>query len=154
MLLIDLLGHTFCAPCLSKIAQGLWSPRTSPACPLCRESFVQADIRLIRIDPPSAGYPNVHPYPNYSSAQSSSSGSKFGTVPIDEEALEHVDDDHRVKYEAKRLEDKVAAAAKKKCTFEEISSLQREVEQWLSKELQRRPDREVRPPFASLSWHN
>ncbi|KAH7098427.1 hypothetical protein BKA62DRAFT_744456 [Auriculariales sp. MPI-PUGE-AT-0066] len=142
-------GHTFCTSCLTKIAQGLWSPRTSPACPLCRESFAQTDIRLIRIDqaPSNApAYPHVHPYPNYYPDPSCSSAAaavaKFGTAPIDEDALEEVDDDRRVKIEAKRLEDKISTAAKKKCTFEEISSLQREVEQWLSKELQRRPDRE------------
>ncbi|KZV88713.1 hypothetical protein EXIGLDRAFT_839035 [Exidia glandulosa HHB12029] len=140
-------GHTFCASCLTKIAQGLWSPRTTPVCPLCREGFTAADIRLIRIDAASAqpGYPHVFPYPNYypsgaASSSSSSAATGFGAAPIDEDALDGAD--QRVNAEAKRLEDKISAAAKKKCTFEELSALQREVEQWLAKELARRPDRE------------
>lgn len=140
-------GHTFCAPCLTKIAQGLWSPRSQPACPLCRETFTASDIRRIRIDQaPSPGYPHVHPYPNYfpaaSVASSSRSGSSFGAAPIDEDALDDAAEEARVKAEARRLEDKISDAAKKKCTFEEVSALQREVEQWLAKQLARRPDRE------------
>lgn len=103
-------------------------------------------MRRIRIDQPSSpGYPHVYPYPNYfPSSSSSSSGrvSAFGTAPIDEDALDDASEEARVKAEAKRLEDKISEAAKKKSSFEEVSALQREVEQWLAKELARRPNRE------------
>lgn len=133
-------------------------------CPLCRETFATTDIRRIRIDQPSSstGYPHVYPYPNYfPSSSSASSRAGFGIVPIDEDALDGGagdGDDARVKAEAKRLEDKISEAAKKKCTFEEVSALQREVEQWLAKELARRPGREVRravshPAIAYVVQH-
>jgi hypothetical protein len=38
----------------------------------------------------------------------------------------------RVRADAKRLEDKVAQAAAKKCSFEEVSALHKEVQEWLS----------------------
>jgi hypothetical protein len=155
-----LLGHTFCAACLSKIAQGLWSPRAAPACPLCREGFVAADIRKIRFDPSpsgSPGYPQVHPYPNYfpdSTTSTPKTGASFGTTPLDEDALDGLNsEDSRVEAEAKRLEEKISRAAGHKCTFAELSALQREVEQWLAKERKRRPDREASHNRVHIIFH-
>jgi hypothetical protein len=39
--------------------------------------------------------------------------------------------------EAKRLEEKVAKAAASKCSFEEVSELHREIQQWLASEVKR-----------------
>jgi len=39
--------------------------------------------------------------------------------------------------EAKRLEEKVAKAAAYKCSFEEVSELHKEIQQWLASEVKR-----------------
>ncbi|KAH7098881.1 hypothetical protein BKA62DRAFT_335651 [Auriculariales sp. MPI-PUGE-AT-0066] len=147
-------GHTFCSPCLHKVVKGVasqWAPRTNASscgCPLCREPFNAPDIRRIRIDAaPSSSppYPQVLPYPNYFPAASipGSKSAAFGKTPIDEDALDAgANTDDRITSEAKRLEQRVADAAKRRCTFEEISALHREVQQWLDKQGARRPERE------------
>ncbi|KZV97717.1 hypothetical protein EXIGLDRAFT_730099 [Exidia glandulosa HHB12029] len=140
-------GHTFCAPCLGKISKGLWSPRVGAACPLCRETFSSDSILRIRIDQSlssSPPYPHVLPYPNYFPAQQP--GSKFGAVPLDEEAL---DDNAAEEDKAKRLEAKVKEVARRKCTFEELSSLQREIDAWLTRQRASRPGREY--PALSIA---
>jgi hypothetical protein len=47
------------------------------------------------------------------------------------EQLLRFDPDSRSKSEARRLEDKVARIAAKKCSVEEVSALQKELEDWL-----------------------
>jgi hypothetical protein len=53
----------------------------------------------------------------------------------------------RIRPEARRLEDKVAKVAAKKCSVEEVSTLHKELEGWLSSE----KDDQVRP-LSTLSY--
>lgn len=104
-------GHVFCAQCLATIVDKT-SPRLTPACPLCRGTFSDKTWRLIRVDLGGSG------------AGSGWSGSTSDSAQ-DEGSV-------RVRADAKRLEDKVAQAASKKCSFEEVSALHKEVQEWLS----------------------
>jgi hypothetical protein len=49
----------------------------------------------------------------------------------------------RVRVDAKVLEDKVAQAASKKCSFEEVSALHKEVQDWLSHDPHKKGDPQV-----------
>ena len=116
-------GHVFCQNCCKKIIEKT-SPRLSPSCPFCREPFDSNSIRLIRID---------------------FSPSRWTTPRLKTVALDLPDDsDHpshddrillkpvnRSREEARRLEDKVAKVAVKKCSVEEVSTLHKELTQWL-----------------------
>jgi hypothetical protein len=104
-------GHVFCAQCLATIVDKT-SPRLTPACPLCRGTFSDKTWRLIRVDLGGTGTGSGW------SGTSSDSAQDEGSV--------------RVRADAKRLEDKVAQAAAKKCSFEEVSALHKEVQEWLS----------------------
>lgn len=45
--------------------------------------------------------------------------------------------------DAKRLEEKVAKAAASKCSFEEVSELHKEIQQWLAAEVKRTSSQQV-----------
>ncbi|EJD35129.1 hypothetical protein AURDEDRAFT_130803 [Auricularia subglabra TFB-10046 SS5] len=133
-------GHTFCAPCLTEIAKR--HRGAGAGCPLCREPFAAADIRRIRTDQgvsSSPPYPQIQPYPNYypaPQAQPAPAPARgFGAAPLDEDALDDGDSDDDA---ARRLEMRVLDATRKGNSFEELSRLKREIDQWLA----RRPDRE------------
>jgi len=104
-------GHVFCAQCLATIVDKT-SPRLTPACPLCRGTFSDKTWRLIRVDLGGTGTGSGWSGTSADPTQDLGSG--------------------RVRADAKRLEDKVAQAASKKCSFEEVSALHKEVQEWLS----------------------
>ncbi|HEV7737680.1 MAG TPA: hypothetical protein VGO47_09965, partial [Chlamydiales bacterium] len=106
-------GHIFCSSCLDAICEKIWSPRTQPACPFCREAFSKTSIRNLRVDLKTPRPP-------------------LREVDDDDD---DINDNLSTPSEAKRLEEKVARAAASKCSFEEISELHKEIQQWLASEV-------------------
>lgn len=138
-------GHNFCRACLDKISA---SPKR-PACPLCREPFEIQSIRLIRVD-------LSDPLPPLS----------YDNFPISDETDSDLSDrarspwnyDARIRDEARILELKVAKAASTKCTFDEVSDLHKEIQDWLLTDVRYKPNGKVshtlalaRPSAASIS---
>lgn len=119
-------GHVLCASCCTTIVEKT-SPRLSPACPFCRESFTADAVRLIRMDFTTSGWSTPRRYPHFET------GSDFtGELLAKRTAqLLRFDSDPRSKSETRRLEDKVARIAAKKCSVEEVSALHKELEDWL-----------------------
>lgn len=129
MLIHALTGHIFCSNCLDAICEKTWSPRTQPSCPFCRETFSKASVRNLRVDLKTPRPP-----------------------------LKEVDDDDDYNdnlphpSEAKLLEEKVAKAAASKCSFEEISELHKEIQQWLTSEVKKTSSGQVRVFLAMRSY--
>lgn len=75
----------------------------------------------------TSGWSTPRRYPNFES------GSDFTGELLAKrtEQLLRFDSDSRSKSETRRLEDKVARIAAKKCSVEEVSALQKELEDWL-----------------------
>ncbi|KXN89169.1 hypothetical protein AN958_06096 [Leucoagaricus sp. SymC.cos] len=119
-------GHVLCASCCNTINEKT-SSRLSPACPFCRESFSPDSVRLIRMDFTTSGWSTPRRYPHFEPA-SDFTGELLARRT---EQLLRFDADPRSKSEARRLEDKVARIAAKKCSVEEVSALQKELEVWL-----------------------
>lgn len=121
-----LLGHVLCASCCSAIVEKT-APRLQPACPFCRESFAPNSVRLVRLDFATSGWSTPRRYPHFEP------GSDFTGELLAKrtEQLLRFDPDPRSKSEARRLEDKVARIAAKKSSVEEVSALQKELEDWL-----------------------
>lgn len=113
-------GHILCSNCLDAICEKTWSPRTAPACPFCRENFSKESARKLRID------------------------LKTPRAPLKEVDDESDSDNLSQPSEAKRLEEKVARAAASKCSFEEVSELHKEIQQWLASEVRRTSASQVR----------
>lgn len=139
------LGHNFCRGCLDKIS----ASAKGPACPLCREPFNTQSIRLIRVD-------LCDPLPPLS----------YDNFPISDETDSDLSDrarspwnyDARIRDEARILELKVAKAASTKCTFDEVSDLHKEIQDWLLTDVRYKPNGKVSqtlalawPPAASIS---
>ncbi|KAF9788508.1 hypothetical protein BJ322DRAFT_1001565 [Thelephora terrestris] len=122
-------GHVLCLGCCEKIISKT-SPRLSPACPFCRESFTRENVRVIRID---FGTPTGHGTPK--------------RIPL--EAPDILTDifsrkDHlkfteplitsRSREDVRKLELKVARVAAQKSSVEEVSMLHQELQAWLAAE--------------------
>lgn len=97
------------------------SARLTPACPFCRVPFSNDDVRLIRID--------------YGSGWSTP---KRTTTPAQEQPDVGEDDvllfkpgHTKTRAAARRLESKVAQVAAKKCSVEEVTTLHKELQDWL-----------------------
>ena len=133
------LGHNFCRGCLDKISG---SHGKGPACPLCREPFDTQSIRLIRVD-------LSDPLPPLS----------YDNFPISDETDSDLSDrarspwnyDARIRDEARLLELKVAKAASTKCTFDEVSDLHKEIQDWLLTDVRYKPNGKVSHTTA-LAW--
>ena len=129
------LGHNFCRGCLDKIS----SSAKGPACPLCREPFNTQSIRLIRVD-------LCDPLPPLS----------YDNFPISDETDSDLSDrarspwnsDARIRDEARILELKVAKAASTKCTFDEVSDLHKEIQDWLLTDVRYKPNGKVSQTLA------
>lgn len=128
-------GHVLCASCCTTIVEKT-SPRLSPVCPFCREHFSSDDVRLIRIDFSSSGWSTPRRLPNFE-ANSNDFASEV-LARKTERLLVH--EGSSKTREARRLEDKVARVATQKCSVEEVSSLHKELHDWLSSEV---PDDQV-----------
>jgi len=116
-------GHVLCSSCCHKIVEKTL-PRLQPVCPFCREHFSGDDVRLIRID--------------FSAASRRRGGQQEHHDAVDqqpprEERFPIIEPTFsRSRVEARRLEDKVAKVAAKKCSVEEVSTLHQELQDWLT----------------------
>lgn len=116
-------GHVLCVNCCNKIIDKTPS-RLSPSCPFCRETFTSDSIRLIRVDLSGSGWST----PRASEAHHDAAGDSGN----DEDVLLLNPGMLKSRAEVRRLENKVARVAAKKCSVEEVSSLQKELEKWLT----------------------
>ncbi|KAI9566071.1 hypothetical protein HD554DRAFT_2279450 [Boletus coccyginus] len=125
-------GHVLCSTCCHKIVEKTL-PRLRPVCPFCREHFSSDDVRLIRIDFSASGYATPRRRGGTHEARDTSlhSAPRF---PIVEPGFS------RTRAEARRLEDKVAAVAAKKCSVEEVSTLHQELQEWLTHDEKQQDD--------------
>lgn len=118
-------GHVLCASCCTAIVEQKKSLRV---CPFCRERFSSGDARLICIDFSSSGWSDLRREANRNDFPSDVLPSKIER-PLPYEGSSKT-------REARRLEDKVARAATRICTVEEVSSLHKELQEWLMAEAQ------------------
>jgi len=131
-------GHVLCLNCCNNILEKT-SSRLSPACPFCRERFARGTVRLIRFDfsgsnsnsgtstprkSPTSPRPTPRPplieddFPN--DLLLKASGHIFADFGESRSREGHV------------LESKVARLASRKCSVEEVTALQKEVDRWLT----------------------
>jgi len=124
-------GHLLCLNCCNNIINKT-SSRLSPVCPFCREPFTSDGVRLIRIDFSTSTWntPRRRAY-------------NIETELVDEMAMSKerfpIMEQHgssRTRAEARRLEDKVAKVAAKKCSVEEVSTLHKELQEWLTSDME------------------
>jgi hypothetical protein len=125
-------GHVLCASCCNTIVEKT-SSRLTPVCPFCREQFTSESVRLIRTDFTTSGW---------STPRGRGAGTETNlNIPNDAWARNNdkmMFSDHgssRNRAEARRLEDKVAKVAAKKCSVEEVSTLHKELQDWLTSEV-------------------
>ena len=113
-------GHVLCLNCCNNIVKKT-PARLSPACPFCRVNFTADSARLIRID--------------FGSAWSSPKRTTIEAHEIDvgeDDVLLLKPGSLKTRAEARRLESKVAQVAAKKCSVEEVTTLHKELQDWLS----------------------
>ncbi|KAG1719976.1 hypothetical protein EDD22DRAFT_938767 [Suillus occidentalis] len=115
-------GHIFCWSCCHKIVQKTL-PRLQAACPFCSDHFISDDVRLIRINLSEIGQVSPRWREGLTEALDRSPEDRF---PLVEPSFSHA------RAEARRLEDKVAKVATRTCSFEEVSTLYKELEEWLT----------------------
>jgi hypothetical protein len=96
------------------------------SCPLCREPFTLEHIHLIRVD-------LADPLPKGPSEQSN------GSDEADSDSSDYAKSEQRIREEARQLEHRVQKAASVKCTFEEVSALRDDIQNWLLTEPKYKP---------------
>ncbi|KAI0746742.1 hypothetical protein C8Q80DRAFT_1121487 [Daedaleopsis nitida] len=112
-------GHVLCLNCCNNIIKKTPS-RLTPVCPFCRVQFANDSVRLIRIDYGS-GWST--PKRTTTPAQEPDAG--------DDDVLLFKPGTTKTRAEARRLESKVAQVAAKKCSVEEVTTLHKELQDWL-----------------------
>ena len=118
-------GHVLCLNCCNNIIKKTPS-RLSPVCPFCRVQFANDDIRLIRIDygsgwsTPKRTTIEAHTLPNFDVGEDDVLLLNPGSLKT------------KTRAEARRLESKVAQVAAKKCSVEEVTTLHKELQDWLT----------------------
>ena len=124
------LGHVLCANCCLTIVEKT-SPRSSPVCPFCREPFTSDSTRLIRMDFTTSGWSTPRRFPAMESFNDT-----FSTEVLQKktERLLSSVGSSKARPDVRRLEEKVARVAAKKCSVEEVSSLYTELDTWLRSE--------------------
>ena len=124
-------GHVMCASCCSTIAEKTPPRQLSPVCPFCREHFKPDTARLIRTDFSSSGWNTPRRIPPFVENLADSA-----SVLWARKAERFLNTDNGCsrsrEEEARRLEDRVAKVAHKKCSVEEVSSLHQDLEEWLT----------------------
>ena len=135
-------GHVLCSSCCNTIVEKT-SPRLSPVCPFCREPFTSDSVRLIRIDFTASRWET----PRFKTTSLELSEAHNDSWKQEDRILLEPNAS-RSREEARRLEDRVAKVAVKKCSVEEVSTLHRELQQWLKSDV--KSDDQVRP-FATHS---
>ncbi|KAJ6482481.1 hypothetical protein C8R45DRAFT_303007 [Mycena sanguinolenta] len=116
-------GHVLCSSCCSTIAEK--TSRLSPACPFCRENFTSDSIRLIRMDFNTSGWSTPRRMPNIEANVPDFTSDAWS------KRLMLADGCSRSRQDARRLEAKVAKVAAKKCSVEEVTTLHKELQEWL-----------------------
>jgi len=121
-----LLGHVLCIDCCNNIVEKT-SPRLSPVCPFCRVQFNSDSIRVIRLDFTTSGWSTPRRFPAMESLNDT-----FNTEVFQKrtERLIH-EGASSGQLRVRRLEERVARIAAKKCSVEEVSSLYKELEDFL-----------------------
>jgi hypothetical protein len=123
-------GHILCAKCCNTIIEKALS-RVGPACPYCRSAFTSDGIRKLRID--------------FNAAKSGPSTPRVRTTTIEApadsaEPRGWIKEDRppfaekeraRTRHDVRRLEDRVAKIAAKRCSVEEVSHILKEVDDCL-----------------------
>ena len=130
-------GHVLCLSCCHAIVHKT-HPKHAPACPFCRETFTIDTVRLIRVDFGS------------SSGWSTPRGPAPRGALVEDLEVSDPDDDIlllnpgvlKTRAEARRLERKVAKVAAKKCSVEEVTTLHKELQEWLTSDV--KSDEQVR----------
>ena len=117
-------GHVLCRSCCNTILSKA-TPKITPSCPFCREHFTSDTVRLIRIDfsPNSSGW---------STPRQCTAASAHGIVEDSGDDDDPLQANLNRRAEVKRLEQKGARVAEKKCSVEEVTALHRELQDWLS----------------------
>jgi len=139
-----LSGHVLCASCCTNIVEKT-SPRLAPVCPFCREQFSSDSPRLIRMDFTTSGWSTPRRFPAVETFND------FNTEMLQRKTERLLNSDtSRTRIEVRRLEDKVARVAAKKCSVEEVSTLYKELEEWLLAE----KDDQVRLADSFFSLHD
>ncbi|KAJ6618154.1 hypothetical protein B0H10DRAFT_2378514 [Mycena sp. CBHHK59/15] len=118
-------GHVLCASCCNTIADKT-SSRLSPACPFCRENFSSDSVRLIRMDFNTSGWSTPRRLPNIEANPPDFINDAWS------KRLMFADGCSRSRQDARRLEAKVAKVAAKKCSVEEVTTLHKELQEWLT----------------------
>ena len=138
-------GHVLCASCCTNIVEKT-SPRLSPVCPFCREQFTNDSLRLIRMDFTTSGWSTPRRLP------ASETFNDLNTEMLQRKTERLLNSDGSKSIEVRRLEDKVNRVAAKKCSVEEVSSLYKELEEWLlaEKSVQVRPIDLIILPIISI----
>lgn len=121
-------GHVLCSSCCHKIVEKTL-PRLQPVCPFCRDHFTSDDVRLIRIDFSASGWATTRRRGGLTEAldiADRTPSRRDDRFPLVEPGFS------RSRAGARRLEDKVAKVAAKKCSVEEVSTLHDELQDWLT----------------------
>ena len=114
-----------CLNCCNNIIKKT-PPRLTPACPFCRVQFASDNVRLIRIDygsgwsTPKRTTIEAHTLPNFDVGEDDVLLLNPGSLKT------------KTRAEARRLESKVAQVAAKKCSVEEVTTLHKELQDWLT----------------------
>ncbi|KAJ6598263.1 hypothetical protein DFH09DRAFT_971871, partial [Mycena vulgaris] len=135
-------GHVLCSTCCTTIAEKT-SSRFSPACPFCRENFTSDSVRLIRMDFNSSGWSTPRRLPNIEANPPDFISDAWS------KRLMLADGCSRSRQDARRLEAKVAKVAAKKCSVEEVTTLHKELQEWLTSDV--KPDDDARSQTSSLT---
>ncbi|KAJ7097652.1 hypothetical protein C8R44DRAFT_368955 [Mycena epipterygia] len=125
-------GHVLCSSCCTTIVEKT-SPRLAPACPFCREHFTSDSVRLIRMDFNTSGWSTPRRLPNIEA----NPGPDFISDAWSKRLM-LADGCSRSRQDARRLEAKVAKVAAKKCSVEEVTTLHKELQEWLTSDV--KPD--------------
>ena len=120
------LGHVLCLGCCEKIISKT-SPRLSPACPFCRETFTRENVRVIRIDFSTSGHAALKRVTLDAPDIVTDIFSRKDDFKLPEPASRSPED-------VRRLELKVARVAAQKSSVEEVSMLYQELQAWLAAE--------------------
>jgi hypothetical protein len=124
-------GHVLCLNCCNNILEKT-SSRKSPACPFCREQFTRGTVRLIRFDFNGSNSGTSTPRRSPTSPRPPLIEDDFpNDLLLKASAPVFPDPGEARAREARVLESKVARVASKKCSVEEVTALQKEVDRWL-----------------------
>ena len=124
-----ILGHVLCLGCCEKIVSKT-SPRLSPACPFCRETFTRENVRVIRIDfNTTRGHDTAKRAPLDAPDILTDIFSRKDDLKLTEPMITS-----RSREDVRKLELKVARVAAQKSSVEEVSMLYQELKAWLAAE--------------------